>query len=181
MKYFAHFVFWAKMVLIKAENEFSSVSKFVEPAIAVLNVIKKAIDTPGASVVATIIDGITNLPIATEVRTWLDKAIPEAIIALQIEDLKPKLVDPTDASKGTVELTIEDYIGSLAEYLQSSPAPIRNKILLAIASLMVKASHEAMTESEADIIVQTAYTLAKNDIPATVAATQTAAATTATK
>jgi len=171
MKYFAHFIFWCKMILVKFENEFSGISKFVEPAINVLEVIKKAIDTPAAGMVATIIDGLTNLPVAAEVKTWLDTAIPDAIVALEIMDVKPKPVDPADPSKGTIPLTIQDYLGSLAEYLKAQPDAVRNAIFLKLASLMVKAAHSEMTESEADLIVQATYTKMQNDIPVTEANT----------
>ncbi len=151
---FKHFRFQVQQILIRIEAVFSgTISKYVEPAITVLNEVKKAIDNPTVDFIAE----IAKIPFVPEVKAFLDKAIPEAIIALKIVDLKPTLSDPSNPNSAPIPLTANDYLKSLLVYLQSLSAPAQSAILVKVASLMVKASHGDMTEAVADTLVQNAY------------------------
>ncbi len=155
-------------IITKLENDFESyITKYVVPTINVLNEIKKAIDNPivdfGAKLAA--------IPMFPEVKAFLDKAIPEAVLALGIiqVDLTPKL----DADGKPIPLTTADYCNVLITYLQAQPALVQAGALTEIAGFITKMAHGTLTQAQAVLIVKSAEVKLEEE-----AATATAPATT---
>ncbi len=138
-------------IITKLENDFESyITKYVVPTIAVLNEVKKAIDNPVVDWAAK----LAGIPGFAEIKAFLDKAIPQAVLALGIiqVDLTPKV-----GSDGKpIPLTIDDYLNALVTYLQAQPAMTQAGVLTELAGFITKIAHGTLTQAQAVLIVKSA-------------------------
>jgi hypothetical protein len=166
---FAKLIYDFHFILNKIELFLNkAISRYAIPSINFLEEIKKIIDNP---IVDFTVITIAKLPFAEEIKAFLDKAIPQAVLALGIMQ-----VDISAAPGQTP--TTDDYIKALVQYLQEQPTELQDAALAKMASLLVRAGDGVITASRADSMVQIAYTTLKEKALAAAAnatATKTAA------
>lgn len=138
-------------LITKIEGDFQSyITKDLVPTIKVLNEVKKAIDNPAVDLMAK----IAAVPGFTEIKAFLDEAIPKAVLALGIiqVDLTPKL----DGEGKPIPLTMADYLNALVTYLQAQPVMVQTGTLTQIAAFIAKLTHGVLTDAQAVLVVQSA-------------------------
>lgn len=159
---FTKIKYFISQLISKIELAFEGyITKYVVPTINFLDEIKKAIDNPIVDFGATLA-GIKLFP---EVKAFLDKYIPEAVLALEI--MHTDLTTKPDANGELTAPTLADYCNALITYLQSQSPAMQEATLAKIASLITKFANGKLTDSQATAITSAVYAKMKDEAATT--------------